>query len=90
MTTEKSATVLKHMHTSFHLNRKATEKRESTRFVFTIVIKLVEHSRHKLWITQMSYPNQLCRFVSVLTPVRMAERFWNPAMIFLLSRPNFN
>lgn len=77
------------MHTSFHLN-KATEKRESTRFVFTVVIKSVEHSRQELWITQVSYPNQLRCFISVLTPVRMAERFSNPAIIFLLSKPNFN
>lgn len=54
----KSATVLKHMCTSFHTDNKATEK-ESTHFIFTIVIKLVEHSQQlDLWNTQKSYPNQ--------------------------------
>lgn len=37
------------MRTAFHTDNKATEK-ESTHFIFTIVIKLVEHSQDNNWI----------------------------------------
>lgn len=50
------------MQTSFHTDNKATEK-ESTRFIFTFVIKLVEHSQQlDLWINTEVLPQSVVLF----------------------------
>lgn len=55
----KSATVLKYVIQTIKQKTEKQEKKESTHFTFTIVTKLIEHSRQLgLWITQKSYPNQ--------------------------------